>query len=353
MKILILTKVPAEYEKYRRKSQDIPTFQAQYFWKKTLKEMGHSVKIIRYSDPVFFSIKFSKKVEQLLSNTSPGLWQKFRLFKNKFYYLFPQNHVRTEKIARQVKEDEFDLIIISGGCSELIPNIFKDFDNKVLLLHGEDPNTSATQFEKDSLPYIYGAITNDKFHAENWEKLGAKKALAIPYTGIDSNTHKDFGEKRDIDLIFVGSLFEERQKQLLKLIEFSPHIYGYVPKSTNLHPKLKKHYKGEAWGDKVVSIYNQAKIAINFVPSHMRSGGNTRTFRIPACGALQLTNKCPKEWFENGKEVVVFKNTNDLRNKIKKLLSSPKKVEKISKSGYKKAHSSHNYKKRFSKILSI
>lgn len=353
MKILILAKVPAEYEKYRKNNQDVPSFQAQAFWKKTLIKMGHQVSIIRYSDPIFLPRKLFSKIELLLNQSIPKTWQKIRFFKNKFYYLFPQNYIRTNRIIHKIKRGNFDLILLSGGCSKLTPTIFKDLKNKVILLHGENPITSATQFELDSLPYIHAVITNDKSHATNWKKLGAKKTYAVPYTGIDPKTHKKLNLKKNINLLFVGSLFKERQEQLLQIIKFNPHIYGFIPKSTNLHPKLKKYYKGEAWGSKVVRLYNQSKIAINFVPTHMKVGGNTRTFRIPACGVLQITNKCPSEWFEDKKEIIIFNNTKDLKIKIKALLNNPKKLRQIANAGYKKSHKEHTYENRFTKILSI
>ena len=353
MKILILTKVPAEYEKYRKKGQDLPSFQAQAFWKKTLKEMGHKVFIIKYSDPIFLSTNLSSKIELLLNQLFPKVWQKIRLLKNKFYYLLPQNYIRTNKITPKIDKENFDLIILSGGCSNLVPSIFKNFKNKVILLHGENPITSATKFEKDCLPYIHAIITNDKLHAINWKKLGAKKSIAIPYTGIDPKTHKKLKLNRNIDLLFIGSLFKERQEQLLSILDFSPHIYGFIPESIGLHPKLKKYYKGEAWGNKVVRLYNQSKIAINFVPRHMKVGGNTRTFRIPACGALQIANKCPNEWFEDKKEIIIFNSTKDLKTEIKNLLNDPKKLNQIAIAGHKKAHQKHTYKKRFISILSI
>src|SRR5690606_23791111 len=110
----------------------------------------------------------------------------------------------------------------------------------VVLLHGVQPETGATNYEKDFIHLFDHIITNDYSHAESWLALGARRATALPYAGVDSEYHRDLKLPRTEQLIFIGTLFEERQqffRQLLKK-RIKPILYGYIPRHLKLLPEL-------------------------------------------------------------------------------------------------------------------
>ena len=76
------------------------------------------------------------------------------------------------------------------------------------------------------------------------------------------------------------------------------------------YPLLKNNVMGSAYGEKMVNIYSEAKIVLNIHNPSVPSGGNMRLFEIPATKSFQIADKCPKDWFINGDEIVLFKDKN-------------------------------------------
>jgi len=116
-------------------------------------------------------------------------------------------------------------------------------------------------------------------------------------------------------VILLKPLYYDSEKQKWAFVYKQFNVYNVdqttglehlIPKQFKLDSRLESVYQGEAWGKKVVNIYNSAKIVINFVPRHMKFGGNLRTFTIPGSGAFQLTNRCPQDWFKPNQEIVIF-----------------------------------------------
>lgn len=129
-------------------------------------------------------------------------------------------------------------------------------------------------------------------------------------------------------------------------------IWGDLISGVGLYKELKPYYQGTAYGEKMVKIFNAAKTVLNFQPTDMTHGGNMRTFEIPGCGAFQLTNKVDSNFLLPDKEIVLFKNTSDLREKIKYYLQNSKERLKIARVGFERVHKEHIYESHFKKLLS-
>jgi len=356
MKILLLAKVPAYYELFRQPNQSFPQLQAQTHWLKAIKSLGHQVKVFRYSDNLVLPQKLTAKLSLQFQQIFPGLYHYYRLIKNRFYCFFPDNLIRSIKLDQLIKSFKPDCLIIAGGISELLSFPLKSAQKKgikIYLLHGENPKISATQFEKNNLNIFDWIIVNDPIHAQNWQQLGAQHTKALPYAAIDSSCFKKLKCKKDFDVVFIGTLSKDRQAILSKLTQFNLAVFGYLPSGLNLNPKLKPFYQGEAWGKDMVKIYNRAKIGLNLVPQHMPVGGNLRTFEIPGCAALQIANRCPKNWFKPNQEIVLFNSVDDLKQKINYYLNHTNQRNKIAEAGYKTTHQLHTYKHRFKQILCL
>ena len=362
MKILLLSQIPSVYEVHRKPNQKFPDFQAQTFWIRALKELGHSIEVFRYSDSFIIPNKLSNLADRKLLETYPKLYSKIHMLKNKYYNYWPENKVRTKKLLSIIDKNHPDILLVSGGISHFEPSVLqktKEIGCKNVLLHGESPEISATSFERQHTQLFDVIVTNDPSHPLQWEKLGSKLSVCLPYAGIDPLVHTkhklSLAEQRrySCQVSFVGTLFSARQKDLCYLADqgFDLKIWGYLP--TKLHPKLKPYYKGEAWGIKAVKIFNASQLSINFVPDHMPIGGNMRTFEIPGSGTLQLVNRCPQEWFVPNKEIVIFSSLNQLSKKIQYYLKSPRIARKIAQAGYNRTQREHTYSQRFKKLITL
>ena len=54
-----------------------------------------------------------------------------------------------------------------------------------------------------------------------------------------------------------------------------------------------------------------------------------RLFEIPATKSLQIADKCPQDWFKDGDEIVLYKNNQDLLQKINYFIDNDEERERI------------------------
>ena len=291
----------------------------------------------------------------LLINKFPFMYQKYRNLRNRFFQYFPDNWIRSLKFSQLINEESPDIIIFSGGISDLSGWEFSSINKKNIttaLLHGVKPSVGGTYYEKKYIHSFDLVVTNDPSHAQEWSKIGARKTEAVPYAGIHPPTHYDMKNVRDLPIVFVGTLFPDRQKDLITLVKagLPLTIYGNIPLNVSLDTSLERVYVKEVWGDELAEVLNRSQIALNFVPDHMPNGGNLRTFEIPGCGAAQIANRVVEGWFEKD-EIFIFDDINDLIIQLKNLLKDNDKTGLVALKAYKRTHKIYRYRDRFEYII--
>jgi spore maturation protein CgeB len=77
-----------------------------------------------------------------------------------------------------------------------------------------------------------------------------------------------------------------------------------------------------------------------------------RNFEIPGCGGFQLSQFALEleDYYQIGKEITVFSNTDDLVKQVEYYLRFGNEREKIRKNGYLRTRE-HTYDLRLNKIL--
>lgn len=78
-----------------------------------------------------------------------------------------------------------------------------------------------------------------------------------------------------------------------------------------------------------------------------------RNFEVPGCGGFLLTGDVEhlSDYYEDGKEIVTFKDPKDMLSKIKYYLIHDDEREKIRTAGYQRTMREHTYEKRFTEIF--
>lgn len=78
-----------------------------------------------------------------------------------------------------------------------------------------------------------------------------------------------------------------------------------------------------------------------------------RNFEVPGCGAFLLTSDADNltDYYEDGKEIVIYKNDEDLLEKINYYLKHDKERELIAEKGLRRTLAEHTYEKRFNFIF--
>lgn len=200
--------------------------------------------------------------------------------------------------------------------------------------------------------------------------MGIKKARLL-HMAFDPDVYKRFAEKREyIDIIFVGGVSGYPNRELIfnaltpffKQKKLKVAIYGkqwsmYNPFKLYKY-KIKKKELGKLINNfninhnQINEVYNSAKICLNLPDFEAEEAITPRTFEILGAGGFQIADykNSLKDFFEIDKEIVCFKNIDELKQKISYYLENDKERKAIAEAGHK-AVTKHTFKHRIEKIL--
>lgn len=159
--------------------------------------------------------------------------------------------------------------------------------------------------------------------------------------------YKNYGLKKEYDVVFVGQNFGNRQEYIEYLKESGINVFVF----------------GRGWPDakrltqvEMIELLNKAKLALNFSSSadnpelKFLKG---RIFEIPATGTMLLTEVCEnlEDYFTVGEHLDVFAEKEELLNKIKTYLSNEQILEEISANGQKLVSSDYTFEKYLREVM--
>lgn len=157
------------------------------------------------------------------------------------------------------------------------------------------------------------------------------------------------------DISFIGQHnpvhYSRREEYLQKISDLNLHIWGTPSWGKT---SLSGLFHGPSIGDQRFDIYSQSKIVLDINWDLMETDFvSSRAFEAMSCGALFMTDGLGKnqEVFEENKEIVIFRNENELREKILYYLGHDQERERIARAGYAKVMTEHTYTARVKQIL--
>ncbi len=143
-----------------------------------------------------------------------------------------------------------------------------------------------------------------------------------------------------------------RLSGILKLAEFNPVIHG----DPNWDFILDDRFRIERevlYYQEMPTFYNSAKIQFNMTSRQMRYAVNQRVFDVPASKQFILTDykEQLEEIFETGKEIICFREVEEIPELVRYYLKNSQEREKTAEAGYKKIIGNHTYKHRLSELI--
>ena len=180
-----------------------------------------------------------------------------------------------------------------------------------------------------------------------YDKTGARSIFLPP-----GGNQKFFGSskpniKRKIPVSFIGQKYGIRES----VIEFleSNGVYVYTAGLG--------WDKGSVSQNEMMDIYHDSLLTLGF--GFMGKAGNVRLkgrdFEVTMTGAAYITsfNQDLAKYFVDGKEIIFYKDKNDLLDKIKFYLNNPEKAIEIGLNARIKSLKEHTWEQRWLKVLDI
>jgi len=285
---------------------------------------------------------------------NPGSYPRAQLLDNLYY----QNNEGLIKLYKDIQEkirtENADVLLVDT-YNPYHPDFLKKLGIYKVLRIADGPMSSydrdfAYLHAFDHILYHSPAYSRDMEMDEKLRYCGAKKIDYWPLGSFDALCDRTKTEanihavERDIDIIFVGALHLNKMPLLStvkKAFGKRMRLYGLANLKKNVYFNLMYGFPG--WisplaFEKYVPLYQRAKIGINVHNRGDYTVGGYRLFDLPANGVMQISDGGPylEQYFEVGKEVVAYRNADELIDKINYYLVHDSERERIAASGFQR-----------------
>ena len=124
------------------------------------------------------------------------------------------------------------------------------------------------------------------------------------------------------------------------MLDYSESVHG---------PLTDSEYFGKLATSSVVVNFSESRFDHDFINPNVLLGCNLRDFETTMSGTFLCTQHSDELplFFEEGKEVVSFKNEHELVDKLKFYTAHEPERNEIARAGYKRAVQDHTWQKRF------
>lgn len=142
--------------------------------------------------------------------------------------------------------------------------------------------------------------------------------------------------------------------QLLNLVSGSGSLSLYSASEPKLVPGA--HYRGTvAYRQEMPRVFRRSKINLNITLRSIQSGIPLRALDIMGAGGFLLSNYQSElaEWFEDGKELVLYASAEELLGKVRYYLSHEEERREIAYQGFLKARKLFSYETRVKQMMDI
>lgn len=183
--------------------------------------------------------------------------------------------------------------------------------------------------------------TSTEDAVKQYATVGAR-AIYLP-EGANPDVYKVLpGTQHDIDVSFIGQCYGQRPQIIEHLRKKGIHVQA-----------LGRGWpSGEISVAEMVKTYNRSRINLGFA-----AVGNSaqvcclkgRDFEVPMSGGLYLTQYHPEleNVYDIGKEILCYRDLDDLAEKIRFCLLNPGEAARIREAGHRRALQEHTWKMRF------
>lgn len=250
--------------------------------------------------------------------------------------------------------------VLVDNCQPYHPDFLLHVDTYKVLRTSDGPITAydrdfAYVHAFDHVLYHSPAYSRDLTMAKKLEYLGAKSADFWPHALFDALHDPEQTEgslwagERDIDVIFIGALFQNKMPLLAKVKKaFGSkfRLYGLTNWKRNAYFNVKFGFPG--WVrpvrfDEYVALYQRAKIGINVHNRGDYTIGSYRLFDLPGNGVMQISDggEYLESFFQVGEEIERYGDADELIDKIRYFLQHEEERIRVARNGYRRVMRNH------------
>lgn len=210
-----------------------------------------------------------------------------------------------------------------------------------------------------SRPWIHsydGIIVTSKIAEEKVKKTaGEEKCWGIVPLGVPSYfISKDSEVERDIDVCFVGNIFDV-PRDVVKCLDltknFNFHFYGKLEADSN-HP-WRPYHMGTVNHKDLPEVYQRSKIVIEDTAPFNKGTVNLRVYEAAASGALVIANETPGIEEVFGDSIEIYKDKEDLTKKIEYYLKNEGERKKKADKAKEIVINNHTFSQRAKEFRNI
>jgi len=197
-----------------------------------------------------------------------------------------------------------------------------------------------SRYYEKCLPLFDVVFTTKTYNLDELKQLGARRTEFF-LDSYDEELHRplteyDALEKKDIDVSFIGTYEAERAATIRWLGTQGIRIvvFGNGWDSPRDYPNIEVKNR-PVFGSEYVEVINRSKINLGFLRKINRDQVTSRSMEITGAGGFLLAERTTRhtELFEEGTEADFFSSDEELLEKIRMYLSTPKTICSIGLAG--------------------
>ena len=292
-------------------------------------------------------------------------------FAEKYVHEKWENHIlnilNKEKNIEAVLFMNIPLNHIKGIASKIkleysIPVVYYDGDMPTILpKYAVDRGFKFNYYVNADLSEYDAFFSNSKGVIPDLKELGAVNVYPL-YYAVDPDLFKPFKINKDIDVSFFGYGNQFREEWMADMITLPSKIMNSYSFAVAGGGYSMDFGQAKLVGDLSFSDYRnftcRSKLCLNITRwSHtsIYASSTARPFELAAFGAAIISQPYEgiDEWFEEGKEIVVVHNKDDVIPIYEEYLDSEEKREKLGENARTRILKEHTYTKRADEIISV